>query len=245
MSPTLRIKAIGGAAVVLLAIRLAPFAYAKTARFATLHIVTRAVGRQAAATPEYDVWEGQRLYDEACYACAAEQWGRAVDMSFPYANALLSTLLIEGRPRLPRDHSRAFRLASAGVDLGCSHSKGVLARCFSGGFGVAQDPVQAHALAEQSSASGSRFGMFVLAVCYEHGEGVCVDMERALLLWKLSAEHSHASAQYNLGVVLKKANNVHRDPPNALRCTATSVALVSWRYATCCLFCCQVHLSKR
>ena len=213
MAPALRMRAIGGAAVVLLAIRLAPFAYAKTARSVTLRIVQRAVGGQAAATPEYVAWESQRLYDEARYACAAEHLARAVDMGSPYAHALLSTLLVEGRPGLPRDHPRAFRLAAAGAELGCVHSKGALARCFSGGFGVAQDPLQACALAEHSAASGSRFGMFVLAVCFEHGEGVGVDMEMAISLWRRAADQRHASAQYNLGVALKQGNN----PPEALR----------------------------
>ena len=207
MAPALRMRAIGGAAVVLLAIRLAPFAYAKTARLATLRIVQRAVGSQAAATPEHIVWESERLYDEARYACAAEHLARAVDMRSPYAHALLSTLLVEGRPGLPRDHARAFRLAAAGAELGCVHSKGALGRCFSGGFGVAQDALQAHALAEHSAASGSRFGMFVLAVCYEHGEGVGVDMEMAISLWRRAADQRHASAQYNLGVALKRGNN--------------------------------------
>lgn len=224
MAPALRMRAIGGAAVVLLAIRLAPFAYAKTARLATLRIVQRAVGSQASATPEHIVWESQRLYDEARYACAAEHLARAVDMRSPYAHALLSTLLVEGRPGLPRDHARAFRLAAAGAELGCVHSKGALGRCFSGGFGVAQDALQAHALAEHSAASGSRFGMFVLAVCYEHGEGVGVDMEMAISLWRRAADQRHASAQYNLGVALKRGNN----PAEAVCCLGPPLG----RYAT-------------
>ena len=166
--PVHRLSAIGGAAMVSLAMRLAHFScgpFAKSVRLATIRIIQRIFAIQASATPEHMVWQGQCFYKVSNYACAAERWQSAVDIGCPLAHALLANLLIDGRPGLPHDRNRAFFLASAGARLGCAHSRGVLGRCYSGSYGVAQSIESAFELARQSAAAGSCFGKFVLGVC--------------------------------------------------------------------------------
>jgi TPR repeat protein len=214
-----RLRAIGGAAVALLAMRLALVAcgpFVKRVHRGATRIVHRIAAKQAFATPEHLVWQGQCLYEVARYACAAERWQRAVEIGHPLAHALLANILIDGRPGLPYNRDRAFLLASAGARLGCAHSKGVLGRCYSGSYGVAQNIVNALALAQQSAAAGSCFGNFVLGVCYEKGEGVDVDMAKAAGLWRRAAEDGLAVAQFNLGVLLKLGKDVAQNVAEAL-----------------------------
>jgi TPR repeat protein len=218
--PVQRLSAIGGAAVVSIAMRLARVAcgpFMKSILSGATRIARRCAAKQAAVTPEYLVWQGQCLYDDASFACAADSWQRAVDIGYPLAHALLANILIDGRPGLPQDLDRAFLLASTGARLGCAHSKGVLGRCYSGGYGTAQNIVDALELARQSAAAGSCYGKFVLGVCYEKGEGVEVDMSKAVRLWRLAADDGLAVAQFNLGVMLKTGKGAAHNLAEALR----------------------------
>ena len=70
------------------------------------------------------------------------------------SHAHLSDMLIDGRPGVAKDEKRAFALATAGSALGCAHSKGVLGRCFVGGYGVAEDEARGLALGRESEAGG-------------------------------------------------------------------------------------------
>ena len=115
--------------------------------------------------------EGQRLYGEQRYSEAAERWGRAALLQHGPSHARMSSLLIEGRPGVDVDHQRSFAFASAGVALGCAHSKGALGDCYLHGIGIAKDEARGLALGRESAAAGSCFGQFVVGSCYYRGDG--------------------------------------------------------------------------
>jgi hypothetical protein len=83
--------------------------------------------------------EGQRLYEQQRYSGAAESWGQAALLQHGSSHAILSIMLIDGRQDVAKDLRRVFEMAAAGAAMGCAHSKGALGRCFTGGFGVAED----------------------------------------------------------------------------------------------------------
>ena len=99
---------------------------------------------------------------EACrnkrFVDAAESWNWAADVGHSLSGALLAQMLIDGKPDVPADRARAFRLASSGAAHGCQHSKGVLSCCYFGGYGVASDERKAYELATESATGGSSIG---------------------------------------------------------------------------------------
>jgi TPR repeat protein len=166
--------------------------------------------------------EGQRLYGEQRwrrrFSEAAERWGRAALLQHAPSHAHLSNVLIEGRPGVAKDEKRAFELAAAGAALGCAHSKGVLGRCYAGGYGVAKDQARGLALGRESEAAGSCFGQCVVAVCYYFGcGGVAQDYAEAVRLSRLAAAQGHAVAQFNLGCMFSTGQGVAQDHAQAAR----------------------------
>jgi TPR repeat protein len=109
-----------------------------------------------------------------------------------HSHALLSTMLVEGRQDVPKDHKRAFELASAGAGMGCAHSKGALGRCFGGGLGVAKDHAKVYALGRDSATVGSCIGQHVVGEAFSNGEGVAQDQAEAVRWYRLAAAQGHA-----------------------------------------------------
>jgi len=210
-----RVRAIGGGGVGLLVLRMtaAGGACGRDVKRLMMSVMRRTAAVHAAATPEAFCERGQRECNEGLYANAAASWGRAVDLNHPHAHALLSTMLVEGRPQVPVDCPRAFALASAGADMGCMHSKGVLGRCLGAGFGVAADPAKAVSLGRESAAAGSCMGQFVVGKCYHAGWGVAQDYAEAVRFYRLAA----AQAQCNLGVMLELGRGVPQNYTEAVR----------------------------
>jgi TPR repeat protein len=142
--------------------------------------------------------EGQRLYGEQRFSEAAERWGRAALLEHGPSHAHVSDMLMDGRPGVAKDRKRAFAFASAGVALGCAHSKGALGLWY---FEFSEeDRARALALGRESAAAGSCFGQFVVADCYHEGwGGVAEDNAEAERLFRLAAEQGYARAQYYTG----------------------------------------------
>ena len=86
--------------------------------------------------------------------------------------------------------------------MGCAHSKGVLANCYSEGYGVAVDRARSLMLGRESAAVGSSHGHFVLGVCYMWGDGVSKNLVEAVRLLRLASAQGHARAQCALGFLL-------------------------------------------
>ena len=118
--------------------------------------------RPAPAPAETLFQEGQRLYGEQRFSEAAERWGRAALQQHGPSHAHLSDMLINGRAGVANDCKRAFEFATAGAALGCAHSKGVLGRCYIGGYGVRRDEARGLALGSESAVAGSCFGQYVV-----------------------------------------------------------------------------------
>jgi TPR repeat protein len=166
--------------------------------------------------------EGQRLYEQQRYSDAAKSWGQAALLQHGASHAFLSDMLFDGRPGVAKDEKRALKLAAAGADMGCAHSKGalglhfVLNPFFLGG-GVAQNEAIGLALGRESAAAGSCFGQFVVGMCYQSGSGVGQDYAEALRLYRLAAAQGYAVAQLNLGFMFLNGRGVGQDYAEAVR----------------------------
>jgi len=211
--------AMGGGGVGLLVLRLTATggAFGRDMKRMMISVVRHVAAVHAAATPEAFFERGQREYDDGLYASAAESWGRAVDLKHVHAHALLSAMLVEGRMDLPKDCERAFELASAGAGMGCAHSKGVLGRCYGGGYGVAEDCAKAIELGRESAAAGSCMGQYLVGACYRFGKGVAQDDAEAARFFKPAAAQGLAIALSNLGVMFDLGLGVAQDYAEAMR----------------------------
>ena len=119
---------------------------------------------------------------------------------------------------MAKDVKRGFALAAAGAALGCAHSKGVLGRCYLGGFGVAIDYAIGLALGRESAAAGSCFGQYDFGWCYHYGRGgVVQDYAEAVRLYRLAAAQGHAAAQFSLGLMFEIGQGVAPDRAEAIR----------------------------
>jgi TPR repeat protein len=159
--------------------------------------------------------EGQRLYREQRYSDAAQRWGQAALLQHGPAHAHLSFMLFYGRPGVCQDGKRAFMFASAGVKLGCAHSKGALGDCYIDGVGVAEDAAKGFALAKESEVAGSCFGQAVVAGCFNHGICVKRDYAEAARLYRLAAAQGHAVAQNKLAMFFYNGKGVEQDDAEA------------------------------
>jgi TPR repeat protein len=144
--------------------------------------------------------QGVRLYGEQRFSESAQSWGHAALLRHGPSHAHLSNMMFEGREGVPFNKHRAFQLASAGVALGCVHSKGALGRCYISD--LFQDVAKGLALARESAAAGSCFGQFVVGACYGEALGVNRDRAEAIRLYRIAAAQGHAGALYTLHVCL-------------------------------------------
>jgi TPR repeat protein len=160
---------------------------------------------------------GKHLYEQLRFSEAAKSWGQAAMLQHTASHAFLSNMLFEGRHDVLKDQKLAFELASAGVALGCAHSKGVLGCCYASGNGVDSDEVKGLELGRVSAAAGSCFGQYVVGKCYECGFGVKEDNIEAMKWLRLAAEKGHAYAQGNLGNMFRDGRGVVQDSAEAVR----------------------------
>lgn len=159
--------------------------------------------------------EGVRLYGEQRFSDSAKSWGHAALLRHGPSHAHLSSMMFEGREGVPFNKHRAFQLASAGVVLGCVHSKGALGRCYISD--LFQDVAKGLALARESAAAGSCFGQNVVAWCYLNGLCVEADSAEAIRLFRLAAAQGYVLAQNNVGFMLMHVNSVAQDNEEAVR----------------------------
>jgi TPR repeat protein len=130
---------------------------------------TSSQGKQAIVSDEDVQSSVEKLYcrgiilnDIGCYKKAAGQFQKAIDRCHGPSHAQLASMLLNGRPGLPKDIDRVYHLAITGTALGCEHSKGVLAQCLVFGLGIPKDPKKGLALAKESAVAGSFFGLYVI-----------------------------------------------------------------------------------
>jgi TPR repeat protein len=126
------------------------------------------------------------------YAAAVEQLQRAIDLGHLPSRALKAWLLITGRKGVAKDMERGFEFAEEGARLGCHHCQGVMAYCYSQGFGCDIDDVRSPELARKSSRRGSRYGQLTLGNLHK-------DNAQADSLYQLAAAQGLDVAQCRLG----------------------------------------------
>ena len=178
--------------------------------------------------------EGQRLYGQRRFMEAAISWGQAALFRHGPSNAFLSDMLVDNPMEIRNwighvplqghlgagaslglGHSPAnklaFDMASAGVLLGCTHSKGALARCRMSGIGVVESWDTALLLATESADAGSCIGQFVRGL---HDVLTHSYVEAAVWFYK-AAEQGHATSQFNLGLMYLEGKGVQQDKAEA------------------------------
>jgi TPR repeat protein len=161
--------------------------------------------------------EGHKLYGEEHYVEAAKRWGQAALLEHMASHAYLSTMLVGGKPGLPRNHERAFELATHGARMGCAHSKGALGIFYQSGLGgVAEDCPTAFALGSKSAEAGSCFGQYVVGAAFHWGLGVERDKTEAARWYRLAAAQGHSGAQYGLGDILEYGGQNAQDMTEAV-----------------------------
>ena len=162
--------------------------------------------------------EGHKLYGEEHYVEAAKRWGQAALLEHKASHAYLSTMLVDGKPGLPRNYERAFELATHGARMGCAHSKGALGIFYQSAFGgVAEDCPTAFALGSESAVAGSCFGQYVVGAAFHWGLGVEHDQTEAARWYRLAAAQGHSGAQYGLGDILEYGGQNAQDMTEAVQ----------------------------
>jgi TPR repeat protein len=174
------------------------------ARFVQLHtsyVFSRRHFRVLKKAAEKLFQEGNYFYRMHRYREAAEKWRWAAQMQHGPSHASLSTLLFYGGMGVDIDVKQAIEVACAGAALGCQDSKGALADCLILDNGIPEDVVRGLALAKESAATGSSFGMFAYGWYFFIGNGVDRDNAETVRLWRLAAAQGHRKAASMLSEV--------------------------------------------
>lgn len=168
--------------------------------------------------------EGRQLCAEQRFSDADKSWSQAALLNHGPSHAFLSEMLFYGRPHVVRDRKRAYELASAGVVLGCKHSKGALADCYVQSSYDADFPGDKTlrlnlglAVARESQEAGSCLGQTVVAWFFQFGVCVEQDYAEAARLYHLAAVQGHARAQMILGNLFRDGHGVAQDSAEAVR----------------------------
>ena len=169
------------------------------------------------------------MYNNQSYREAVNLLACAACFNHGKSHALLATILIEGRPNVPKNENDAFEIASAGEKLNCPHSKGVFGYCILL-KAISVNPkgrwqrsskeyqiIKGFNLGRDSSQSDSCYGHFVVGWCFHHGYHVSTDYKRALEFYHRAAAQGVAAAQFNLYLLYNFGEGVTQDKLEARR----------------------------
>jgi hypothetical protein len=183
-----------------------------------LCIVRRIASKQMTAMRNEAAKNAEEMCALGQCAAALIPLQQAIYMGHLPSRALKAWLLIDGREGVAKDQTGAFQLAEEGARLGCHHCQGVLATCYSWGYGCEKDHAQSLELARKSSGMGSRYGQYVLGRLYRLGErGFAWDYDQAVAFYRLAAAQGLDGAQISMASMHYDGNGVARDPAEALR----------------------------
>jgi len=178
----------------------------------------RVASKRMAAVRDEAAKEAEELCASGQCAAAVVPLQRAIDFGDFTSLALKAWLLLFGREGVAMDRERGFELAEEGARLGCHHCQGVVAFCYSWGYGCEVDQARSLALARESSGRGSRYGQHTLGGLHRYGKGgLAQDYAQALAFYRLAAVQGLDGAQCRLGVMYLLGFGVARDPAAALR----------------------------
>lgn len=149
--------------------------------------------------------------------------GKAAEVWIERAAALGSDLPEEILGAREDDAEPARRWFASGIRAleklaasGDPYAGGLLARLYSGGYGVPEDDARAVALARPAAAGGSTEAMRVLGWAYESGEGVEADRVQATEWRRRGAEAGHSYSMMWYSQRLFGGEGVEKDPVAAL-----------------------------
>ena len=181
-----------------------------------LCITHRIASKQMAAVRNEAAKKAEELCALGQCAAAIIPLQQAIDMGHLPSRALMAWLLIGGREGIAKNVEKAVQLAEEGTRLDCPHCQGVMAHCYTVGYGLSQSLE----LARQSSGSGlgSRYGQFALGFMHCWGKwGLAMDNAQALSLFRLAAAQGLDGAQFSLGDMYYYGKGVDKDATEALR----------------------------
>jgi TPR repeat protein len=174
------------------------------------YIVARVNSALVELAPESIYQESMRLISSGKFVSAAEKLGEGCALGNTRCMAELSWMLCHGRLGLKRQPSRAFELASLGVQTNCPDSMAALSKCLADGCGCEKNLPRSLALAEQSAAAGSRLGHYQLGQLNYNSanfisskyfliDNPAMDIEVAVQHFNLAAAQNMPSALVKLG----------------------------------------------
>jgi TPR repeat protein len=178
----------------------------------------RVASKPMAAVRDEAAKEAEELCASGQCAAAVVPLQLAIDFGDFTSLALKAWLLIKGREGVAVDKERAFELAEEGARFGCRHCQGVLAYCYSSGFGCKRDGARSLALARESSGRGSRYGQLTLGELHDYGRGgLAQDFAQAVAFYRLAAAQGLDAAQNSMGLMYDYGHGVAQDRVESLR----------------------------
>ena len=162
--------------------------------------------------------KAERLRASGQCASAAVLLQEAMFLGHLPARADMANMLLDGREGVAKDRDTAFALAEQGARSGCHHCKGVLANCYRGGYGCSPNAAQGLLHAQQSLASGSKYGQYAMGQMQRCGEGgLSQDYAGAAAHYGLAVAQNLDAAHCNLGLMYDRGLGVAQDRAEALR----------------------------
>ena len=162
---------------------------------------------------------GLKNLNEFCnYVVASQELQTAVNLGHLESHARLALMYLSGYPHMPQNRTAAFKLAEIGSRFknNCPHCLGVLAICYTFGYGVRKNGSTAlkHALA--SCAKNSYVGQFAIATIYRDGNVVSTDLTKSFEFFGKAAAQNFPDAQYDIGLLFEGGHGVQKNAQQAL-----------------------------
>jgi TPR repeat protein len=146
-------------------------------------IARRVAAGMAAAVRDKLAKKAEELCASGQFAAAMEPLDSAIVLGNLSSKALMAWILLDGREGLPKNREKAFRMVYDGTHMGCPHCQGVLALCYTNGYGCVVDDAQSLELARESSGKNSRYGQYTLGVLHMGGKGGYVPERYSSFTW--------------------------------------------------------------
>lgn len=149
-------------------------------------------------------------------AKAFELMKKAADVGHPDALGGMGYFYAAGVV-VPKDKAAAIAWFRRGADKGSARSKLNLGLLLGRGEGVAKDEAEALRLIDSAADQGLTDALYSQGETYFYGQfGRTRDYPKAFAAFEKAAQDGHASAQNNLGVMLRDALGVSQDHQKAI-----------------------------
>jgi TPR repeat protein len=156
-------------------------------------MMSQADGRSTERPGAAACWEeADRLYDAGQQPAALALYLRCADDGHAEAQYIAGHMLLFG-DGVPSDRSEGLAWLENSADQGHLEALRALGTyCYSGDFGVAQDPARSRALFEQAAAQEDGFAMMMLGYLHQTGSGGDRNPELAAFWYRKASEAGFA-----------------------------------------------------